>query len=294
MAVRDEWEQQLLDAEYGGFPLDILDTSDNFSRALVRHTHPNIDGAILRDMGAEPRETTCTIVFIPPRVLDRMLEFISLCSTGKAERFVHPLTGSYLARPENIRLTGRGQDRDYVTLSVTFVEDRSGGVTFYDLAVGLDDVGAVASAATELDTAIAAAGEDAVTVGTDSVALAESWDASTTLNARQINLELAEQANAIQDAADALDLATDVDNYPMMRSFARLQNNLRNLAARFISAAPKLTTYTVRMTRPLIAVCQDLYGGTQARERCDRILELNDIPNPGLVEAGVVLTVEVA
>lgn len=289
--MMDEFARQMLDAEWGGFPLDILDTADNMSRIVARHEYPYSDGAVLRDLGAAPRETTCTLVFIPPQVIDRMTEFMALVNTGATYRFTHPLLGSYQAKAENVQLLGRGGDRDYLTVSVTFVEDASAGAAFADIAE-LEDTGGVAAEAAVLSAELTAVGGD-TTVATEAVALAESWAESSALSGRQINLEVAEMANAIQAASDAYDLAMDIDGYPLMRSFARLQNNLRNLAQRYISSAPKLSTVTVRAAQPLVAVCQDLYVASESVAACERLLELNDIPNPGLIPSGTVLTIEV-
>jgi prophage DNA circulation protein len=292
MAVTvDEFEVQLLDAEWAGIPLDILDTSDDFSRTLAQHEYPNVDGASLEDMGAVPRETACTLVFIPPEVLTRVAEFLLVVAEGKAYRFTHPLFGTYLARPRGVRVAASGADRDYVTISCTFIEDASEGVTFVEIA-GEDELANVYAAAAEADAALAAAGTSS-TVPTEASELADSWSDSTELYARQVNLEVAEMANKIQDLADSLELAADVANYPLVRSITRLHNNLRNLAAFYVSTAPKLTTYTVPTDEPLISICQRLYGGADALAKCERLLELNDIPNPGLVVAGTVITIEV-
>ena len=184
-----------------------------------------------------------------------------------------------------------GTDRDYVTIDLTFVEDASEGATFVEIA-GEDELADVYAAAAELDAELAAAGTSS-TVGTEATELATSWDDATLLYARQVNLEVAEMANKIQDLADTLELASDVNNYPLMRSLTRLHNNLRNLAAFHVSTAPKMTTYTVKTDEPLIAIAQRLYGGSDALDKCEQLIELNDIPNPALVVAGTVLTIEV-
>ena len=94
----DEWGDLLFEASYGGLLLDIISTDDDVSRALAIHKFPFRDGAVLQDVGAEPRQTTVSIIFLPIPTQDdnhinRLTTFLTLVNEGVPQSFVHPLTG---------------------------------------------------------------------------------------------------------------------------------------------------------------------------------------------------------
>lgn len=292
MKFVDEFQQQLLPAEFGGLPLTILRTDDNFGRGLVKHTHPNVDGALLRDTGAEPRTTSVTLAFLPPLCIQGVTNFLNVAATGEPQRFVHPWYGSYLAMPENIGVRATAEDRDYITIEVTFVEHRS-DIVFTDLATELAaDIG-VHGAAADLDQALSDAGVTS-TVGADAVAQAEAWQEADSVDSRQVNLETNAVTDSIANESARLELSSSIDYYPLLVSFERLHNKMRALATYLISTAPKLTVYTVPVAQPLLAIAQAIYGGTLALDMHVKLLTLNDLRNPARIEAGTELVVEVA
>jgi len=104
-------------------------------------------------------------------------------------------------------------------------------------------------------------------VGDEAMQVAERWVTTDGLTARQIHLELNQIANRIADESDRLELATDLERYPIMIALQRLHNNLRTLAHALIASAPKVTTYVVSRPMPLLAIVQQLYGGEDAVRR---------------------------
>jgi hypothetical protein len=202
---------------------------------------------------------------------------------------VHPLYGSYNARAERIRVRATAAERDFLAVDVTFVEEGK-TASFEDIATSADERANVDSAAADLATELETAGLES-DVGPDAVAQADAWEASTTVDPRALNLELNEIANDISAAIEDLELATDVERYPVLVAMMDLHSAMRGLASYLMNTAPQLTTYTVPEMAPLAVICQHLYGGALALTRVEELLELNDLADPGLIPAGVVLTV---
>lgn len=294
---RDEFFESLLPATYEidgvSIPLNILSTSDDFGRTLAFHARPHQNGARARDMGGVPRSTRVTLVFLPPNVIAQALHLKEAFQKGKVGLFVHPLFGAYQARVEQYEVDGDGQTRDFLSATAVFFEDieDAENALRVDLA-DFADAAACEAAIEDLRTELDAAGLES-TAPDAAAAQVEAWDAAESTNRRSLALELAAISNQLQEETDRLELATDVANYPVIVAFGNLHNNLRNFAGRLMSTAPRLTTYTVRVRQPLMAILQDLYGARGALDRVDRILALNDLANPAAIDPGTVLTVEV-
>jgi len=296
----DEWAHLLFEASYGGMKLDVVGVEDNVSRDVVVTTYPRRDGGHVDDQGAVPRDCRIVVVFFPYENettgshIQRMAAFKALLHDGKSHPFVHPLTGTFEARPSDIRLSADAQERNWITMSVTFLEASEEPAVF-ELGPGSPvraGVEEVLAAGVDLKSALDDLGETS-TIADDADALAESWEErADTISAREINLELNDLANDIADATDELELASDVANYPTIQAFDRLRNNLRNLADTVISRSPQLISHGVTRTMPLMAIVSELYGDDDADTRYQQILELNDIRDPLRVEAGTTLTVQ--
>lgn len=311
--MADEWQELLFSASYDGVLFDVVSTSDEVSRVLARHEYPFRDGAVLQDMGGAPRETRCEIVFIPTSEqtdnhLERFKAFKNLLDAAHgadlAPVLVHPLTGAYRALPENIQFQGNANERDQVSLSVTFVEsglDAAAFTTTADQSVA-SGVVATEGAATGLadaladvdgDTVIAAElAAEPVTVGDTALTVVSAWENNESLTPRQVNLELNAITNEITRDALRLQVASDVRRYPTYLALQRLHAAVRFAAELAIETAPKLFEHTVERTEPLLAIMTDVYGGSGAVDRYARARELNDIPNPSRVLAGTLLSLE--
>lgn len=295
--MSDEWADRLFVASYGGFEIDVLDTDDDLSRSLIVSTYPRRSGGHVDDDGQEPRSTSCTIIFAAglreePHV-DRMLSFLNLLADGRPHTLVHPVTGSYEARPGQIRFAGRGSQRDVLMVSVVFHEHIPDPAAFeVDLGapvrVGAQEVSLTAA---ELDAELSSAGLSS-DVGAEALGSAEAWEGGAgTLTAREINLELNRVANEIEAEVARLELETDVDRQPLWQSMLRLRAALRRAAEAAVRAAPRIVRYTVPVRAPLLVVVSNLYGPEDAEANAERLMEMNDIRDPAQIEAGSVLSV---
>jgi prophage DNA circulation protein len=292
--MSDEFESELFDAEFAGLPLHVLNTQDSRRRVRVRHRRPHQDGALITDLGREPRETSVTLVFMPPGAIASAEAFLEAADRPEAQLFVHPLWGSMLAWCEDPQPTASAEDRDYLEISCTFVEDHAqeSGLGARISAASAADRSRVDAAIATVTPALEALGGS--TVPAEITAQLDAWDvaAPSELNARRVNLEVNRLTNDLQVELDRLDLAADVANYPLIVGLGQLHSQLRKLANRYIAEAPTLTTYEVRATRPLMSILQELYGGARAAEKYGQTLELNKLRNPAAVERGTLLVVE--
>lgn len=291
--MSDEFERDLFDAEFAGVPLHVLDTNDSRVRVRVRHRRPHQDGAFIEDLGREPRETSVTLVFMPPETIASLEAFLEAADQPDSQLFVHPLFGSMLAFCEDVRVTGRADDRDYLEVSCTFVEDSSQPASLgARVSADVADRSRVEAALADIEAPLAELGGS--TLPAEVTAQLDAWDvaAPDELNARRVNLEVNALTNRIQEELDRLDLAADVANYPLVVGLTQLHGQLRKLADRYIAEAPTLTTYEVRSTRPLMSILQELYGGALATSKYEPTLELNKLRNPAAVPRGTLLIVE--
>src|SRR3990172_4470679 len=95
----DLWESGLLlEASYGGIRIDLLETDNDETRALARHTFVRRDGARLEDGGNEPFVCRAQLVFTRTGPNDNPHErfaFFRELKDGQAHVFVHPIRGRY-------------------------------------------------------------------------------------------------------------------------------------------------------------------------------------------------------
>lgn len=311
----DEWADLLFQASYDGFVFDCVSTDDDVSRVLAEHVYPFRDGAVLQDMGAEPRRMSCSIVFIPTEDqsanhIDRFATFKLVLDAAHTRDqppvLVHPLTGAFRALPGPIRFSATAEQRDFISVEVEFVEaglDPAAFTTTDDQSVG-SGVVATETARDDVDNAVTDVDADAdpdladeleaepLTVQDDALTLAESWENNADITPRQVNLELNQITNTIIEESLRLQVATNVRRYPMFLALQNLHAAIRFAAELAIATGPKLFEYVVPRTEPLLSICQTVYGGTQALERYTRARELNDVINPSRVPAGTKLTLE--
>ena len=258
-------------------------------------------------MGAVPRETSCDIVFFSQtdeteNFFSRFEDFLAVMQRESPTPlvFIHPLTGAYDALPQGVRFQASAEDRDFIRVSVTFVEagldpaafeaaeDLTGGAEVAQVGVVAGDLTLSAAADPDLPT-IDDSPED---IAADSVTTSENWRDDTSISRRQINLELNALSTRIDDAVTELELAQRLDSYPTLRAFQRLHGSLRRAAEATIRTAPKLTELAVNVDQPLLVLLQDFYGGREAIDRFARTLELNDIADPSRLRAGTSVLVE--
>lgn len=311
--AEDQFELTLFEASYDDFIIDVIATDDDKSRTVPAHEYAFRDGGVLQDTGAVPRSTRCDIVFLPLTpddalsVIQRLNVFLAILDDRPDEPkpFVHPFTGTYQALPTGITFAGNAADRDFIRMSVTFVEAGLDPAAFeltepenVTVAAQVADVN---SDKIGIDNAVAAdptlpTVEDSPSaIAADALATAQRWRDDASLAVRQITLELGELSERIDATIIALQLPESVESYPTFIALQSLHGSLSRAADAAIRTAPKLTEIVTETTLPLLSILATFYQNAQtALDKFDRTLELNDIRNPAIIRKGTQLTVEVA
>jgi prophage DNA circulation protein len=304
---RDIWQTDLFESSYGGLRIDITEIQDEGGRVLVPFESPGRDGAALQDTGGEPRVTTCKVVFLQTSATDdpmsRFRALEQLKREGQTLPFVHPLTGTYQAKIGRFSYAADADHRGLVTVDLTFHEDTLQPAVFEaqvgtEALAGLEEV-KVSSA--ELDDGLVDIEEETgvaleTTVGADAVELATTWTQAEpdSLTERDVKLALDAATNQLEAESERLELATEIDRYPLLVSFTRLQYSLRKLAEAVITDSPRLVEWRPKAPTSLLAFCQRYYGAASAEARADQIERLNDIVTPHRIEPPAVLRVPAA
>lgn len=295
--MSDEWSRRVHRASYHLFPLHVLGTRDDLSRSLVEHKYTRRDGANIEDQGGEPRRVTLDLIFADGLYGGESVAayhaFMVILQDGEAHTLIHPLTGAFTARPGQISADTQAEERGVIRMSVEFLE-HSTDQSIFELregspaAAGVEEV---RSAGAELDAALAELGQ-ASTAGADALAVVERWSTSDELlTRRDLDVQLTRTASAIDQEISRLEVATDISTYPTLVALQRLLDSVRRAAEAILATTPRVTEHYVAAARPLLAICQDLYGGALALERFEQLLRMNRIDNPALLEAGTTITV---
>lgn len=312
MAHEDQFEITLFTASYDDFEIDIIATDDDRSRTVPAHEFAFRDGAVLQDTGAVARSTRCDIVFLPLTpddalsVIQRLNVFLAILHERPDEPkpFVHPFTGKYQALPTAITFAGNANDRDFIRMSVTFVEAGLDPAAFeltepenVTVAAQVADVNSQKIAvdnAVAADTSLATVDDSPTDISADALTAAQRWRDDASLTVREITLELGELSERIDDVVTALALPESVESYPTFIALQRVHGSLSRAADAAIRTAPKLTEIVAEATLPLLTILATFYKDAQkALDKFERTLELNDIRNPAIVARGTQLTVEV-
>lgn len=309
----DLWEQQLFECRFGGIRLDVQSTEDQLGRVVVTHQIPHLEGAPVRDQGAEPRTTRCRIIFFPldekddPR--ERFYFFQAKVAEGRTQTFTHPITGSYRAKCGPLTLTAAAEPRETLMVECTFHEDSDTPAAFESgagapAAAGTDEVRA---ASADLDAGLVEVNDElladdpdaeplSTTVGTDCVTAATGWEdaaasADDGITARRVNLELVALSDSISRETDRLELALHPERWPIARALANLHYSIRRASEAVVRETPRLAEVTLLAATSVYALAARTYPGEPFEARAEQILNLNDIPNPARIEAGTRLKV---
>lgn len=292
-----EWEDRLLEASYGGIPLFILDMDTDEGRDVPVYIYPHVDGCNTEDLGANPRICDVTLVFFGDGHLEHLRQFLGSKDLAALEplTFVHPILGAYTARVGPCRVRAQAEPRDHLEVQTSFIEATTERAVFEPgQGRGLfAQADGVETAAASLDVELAAAGLSSTT-GAQALSTAQGWVDKANLVRRDVEVGLSSVADLVQTDITEMGLLDDVALYPIYLAYTELQRTVRILADALIAKSPRLTTVTLSADLPLLVVSQRLYGGAKAVEKFPRLLELNRVPNPALVPAGTVLTVEVS
>lgn len=292
MSAEDRWGTILFDASFGGMPLQVLSTSDDMNRALVRHRYPHRNGAKIQDQGSDQRIARCRIMFFGETHDSEFQRFHGLVHQVEPQIFTHPLYGSFLAKVGDLHAESSAETRDCIMVDAVFEEDTLEPAVFEvgagsPVMAGSEEVEVTTA---ELDQAFADTGlEDDTHLSADAFSIAQAWATDASKTTRDVANELTALTDRIEAANEFYGVATDLDRYPLMKALTNLRGSLVRASKVFAQRSPRILNITVAVAAPLLIVARDIYGAAQAQTRYDQLLELNDIRNPARIEAGTPL-----
>lgn len=306
--TRDVWAESLYAASFAGIPLDVLVTQDELMRHLAELEYPRKDGADIQPMGNAARRSRLQVLFYerdPDEDDDaagfasddhvtRAFTFIATAlAATEPQTFVHPLFGEYQAWVRNLEVGAQGGERNVIAVDVEMVEDSTSPSVILapDLAPHHSTIVDVTALAQEFDEAVAdlELDEDAVApgLGDDITETVTKWDTDPDIGTRDVNGDISRLTDAIDDALNEIEYATNLDRFPIFRTLARLSGSLRRAGDQFRKLQPQIGEHIVAEGGPLPAIVVEIYKtAKQWERRRDEMQRLNDIPDPGYIPGG--------
>ncbi len=292
----DVWEAVLYEAAYGGVRIDIVDIRTSEGNTLVAHAFPRRAGAQVDHQGNRQRVANARVCFFETvdqtdDHVTRYKAFRALCHDGEPHLFVHPFDGAFMAHVEGWEMSAAASTRDFISIDLTFWETIDAAQVL-NIGAGTHFSGGVEVVRAQAEEVRALAddgGVDAGPIADLAIAIVDGWADNDELSAREVNLGLATASAELQALQDELEIASDLENYPLVRSLRLLHYEMIRAADSFVADTPRLIELTVRAATPLRVIAARTYGADLAETRMAEMVELNDISDPGLIAAGTVL-----
>lgn len=302
--MSDVWASSLYQSSFGGVDFDCLETQDSWDRALVMHTYARRDGGDGQDMGAEPRETDCRIIFwdrspiagenpftSSQSHLRRFEEFHRATQTGRSQEFVHPLFGSYRAYARSVRAVASAELRNVIMVDLTFVEDSTEPAPLRVRGPLDAGVAAVTVGIGDVELEMAELGFTPPSLLQEILDTVTEWeeDYGTTLSLREVNLQFGSISAKIDLDIRTLGLEGNIANHKLWKAYQRLHYQVGQAAEAFRQSQPAYIEIQLRAPQPLRVVVTDYYPHDDVEGRYQELLRLNEIDDPSLLPAGSVL-----
>jgi prophage DNA circulation protein len=291
----------MFECSFAGVPFDCENQRVTHGRQVVAHEHPGQDGAITEDMGRKARRISMSIIFIDHlfvgqgegNLFERAEKFDDLLESGDVRQLVHPYLGVINCRIEEFDHSADGEGEPVIRASVTFVEDLFtppvlAAVKASRAVVSVQEVEYEAGVSQILVDDAGLSAPVLATVVTE----AEEWESSPSLTPREVQMRMSSLSNQLDQELHSFEAMTDLDSYPLVRSYTQLQHNLRNLAEAVTSKSPRIMKLTVTEPTPLRVLAGRFYSAKEADTRFVEMLDLNPgLHDPTLVPRGTELKV---
>jgi prophage DNA circulation protein len=283
------------ECSFDGVPFDCMSQRVSHGRRVPVHENASQDGAYTEDSARKPRRISMEIVFIDHRyiakeagdVFARFDAFDALAGTGKVRQLVHPYLGVINCRLEDFDHSSDAEsDPPAITLSVTFVEDLHSPAVL-DAAAANRPVASAQEAQLEIDEAGLSA--PALTLAAEEVV---EWETNTALTPREVQMRMGDLSNRLDQELSDFEALTDIESYPIVKAYVRLQYQLRNLAQAVTSTSGRTMRLTVTEPIPLRILAARFYSPKESDQRFREMLDLNPgLSDPHLVPRGTELKV---
>lgn len=294
------------EAMFGDMPILIASIETDDGRDIAVQSPARGSRHYLQDRGAKLGKADCEILFVsePGKAsyLDRFAQFRALVAAGEPQIFSHPLIGTYRARAEGGRHSASSETKQ-IRFQCSFLpEDEPQPTT--PTGAGVAPV----------------AGVDAITVAVDGVKAQLSADDVATLQAQvpsadptrtwiddlvdffvsaadtvdidsqEVISGVATFTGFINGAIDDLDLATDINRWPLYQALISLLSTTRSAADALTADSDGMISLRVDVRPlPLLSICTEVYGADAAPDQAERVARINRVRTPNRVPAGTVL-----
>jgi hypothetical protein len=283
-----------VEAMFGDMPLLIASIETDDGRDIAVQSPARGSRHFLQDRGAKLGKADCEILFVnepgKPSFTDRFERFRALVAQGEPQIFSHPLLGvSYRARAEGGRHSASA-DALRIVYRCAFLPEEEPQPT---VPIGAST--APAAGLASVTVAVAAANGALASTGLSSSVPSEALEQTTALSdssdfdPQAAIVGVATLTGRINDAIAELDLAAHIERWPAYQAFIGLIAAVQRFGDSVRSDVDQLISLRTDTPRPLLAICQEVYGAELAAERADQVARLNRIRTPNRVPAGTTL-----
>lgn len=282
-------------ASFGDVPMLVTSISTEAGRDVAVQSPAMGDRHTLSDRGQRLRRSTCQVLFCDQPgfapYLERYDRFRALFESPDPQLLTHPLDGTYRALGESLQIEATS-DELCVRVTCTFLAHDPPPAVFPVTSgsvapSGLESVDtAIADLVVELESA-----ELSSNVTTDALEQVTEWTdaAPGSIDPQEVILEAATLATQIDDEIQRLKLTTDNSRWPAYRAMIVLRYEIVRAAQAVTADSDAIFEIFVEEPRPILAICAEIYGARDARERAATVTKLNRLRTPGRVPRGTTL-----
>lgn len=136
------WSETLLDASFRGVPLQVVDESLQWQRALAEHGTPFKDGDSVVDLGRGARRIPMQIIVYGVNYEIELQNLLAALGQRGPGELIHPIYGSLRVVSHNVEVKHVADSPDACQVSLLFVEDTP-DLPFFERQFEFVDIGVV-------------------------------------------------------------------------------------------------------------------------------------------------------
>lgn len=293
------------EAMFGDLPILIASIETDDGRDIAVQSPARGSRHYLQDRGAKLGRADCEILFVsePGKAsyLERFAQFRALIASGEPQIFSHPLIGTYRARAEGGRHSASSESKQIRFQCAFLPEDEPQPTTPTGAGVapvaGVEAVNVAVDDVKEQLTADDVAVLRAQAPSTDPT---RTWlddlvdfvaNAANTVevDSQEVISSVATFTGIINGAIDDLDLATDINRWPLYQSLVSLLSTMRSAGDALTADSDGMISLRIDRPMPLLSICSEVYGADAAPDQADRVTRINRVRTPNRIPAGTML-----
>lgn len=278
---------------FAGIPMLISEITTERGRDVAVQSPAQGDTHTLTNQGKKHRVAKCEILFLDQpgqdSYTDRYDEFVKRFEDGNAYILSHPLDGQYTVQGGVMEASASSASMS-IRVNAEFLHEQEAPAVFPVAAgvtgqAGVESVSAAVARTTnvldefELESSVPAA----------ALAEVEAWSEADVLDSQTVFLGVGSVTQQIDEAIATLGLREDLSLWQPYREMVLLRYEVSRAAQAFTSDAATVFDLFVDQPRPLLAICAEIYGGAEARDKYEQVKSINRVRTPGRVPAGTTL-----